>query len=86
MTPLVYTDTEGGDWKAWPLVFDPPVSFYSKRSAWTVKFTWWDGPGLQIHSLITPLGKRWDCVNGWTGDVGAIRLHRIKQKVPGLGD
>ena len=79
MTPLVYTDTEGGSWKPWPLAFDPPVAFYSKRAAWTVELRWCDLPGLQIHSLITPLGRRWDCVNGWTGGIDASRLQRIKQ-------
>lgn len=73
MIPAKFTYVEGGEWAPWPArAGEPPISFYSKRDHRGVVHFWSDKDGFglwTVHSLITPQGYRWDCINGWTGRI-----------------
>jgi hypothetical protein len=70
--PAVYAESEGGNWKPWPAHAPaPPIDFYSHRSKCAITYCL-TYPHTIIHSLVTPQGWRWDCINGWTGKTVAV--------------
>jgi hypothetical protein len=79
--PALFTSEEGGAWKTWPPTCAPPISFYSRRAVWpsTAILIGFDDYRicLQVHSLLTPAGARWDCINGWTGFSDSRNLQTI---------
>ncbi len=58
MLPNRYTEFEGGDWQPWTAGIVSDASL-GKRASDVVTIN-----NVQVHSLITSSGLRWDCIHG----------------------